>query len=179
MAEDTTISGSRPSVSGLARLRVTVAYLGEQDHFAWWKTSFLSSTGRRFLERNFPRTAFVAGVTCACSAAKELHDARIGYVGGFHLFRLPHGIEQDVHRFLATEPREALSDWVVDPTHALAVIDEIAAPDQPVQGAIYEGPVRIAAPSQLTRRTALQKVAQYYRRAFAENVTVFPYFADT
>jgi hypothetical protein len=74
----------------LLRLRIAVAYLGEKEQFAWWSTRFLGSTGRRFLEFIYPRSAFAAAVTSASEAAKTFHDFRIGKGRIYHLFRLPH-----------------------------------------------------------------------------------------
>jgi len=104
--------GTAGPLATLVALRVLVAYLGEKDQFGWWSTSFLSVTGRRFLELNFPRTLLSAGVTAASDAAKDLHDQRIGHAGAFHLFRLPHGLEQDVHRYLGAEAAGGLGGLI-------------------------------------------------------------------
>src|SRR4051812_19998072 len=71
------------------KLRLLVGFLGERKQFGWWDTTFLDSTGRRFLETVFPRTAFEAGLRCATEAARLVHDAQIGRVGAYHLFRFP------------------------------------------------------------------------------------------
>jgi hypothetical protein len=63
-------------IDKLLQLRVLVSYLGEKDQFNWWDTSFLGKTGQKFLEINFPRSAFSAGVHSVTEAAKQLHDRR-------------------------------------------------------------------------------------------------------
>jgi hypothetical protein len=81
------------SIESLFRLRLVVAYLGEKEQCAWWSTRFLGGKGKRFLEFNYPRSAFAAGFTAASEAARTFHDKRIGKGRVSHLFRLPHGIE--------------------------------------------------------------------------------------
>src|SRR5688500_19324483 len=75
-------------LDALIRLRVLVGFLGEKKQHGWWDTSFLDATGRKFLETTFPRTAFEAALRSASEAARLVHDAQIGRVGAFHLFRL-------------------------------------------------------------------------------------------
>lgn len=156
----------------LVALRVLVAYLGEADQFDWWPTAFLTVTGQRFLELNFPRTLLSAGVASVCQAAKNLHDQRIGHAGAFHLFRLPHGLEQDVHRFLATDGGRDLVGLISGREHAVAGLNALAEEE----GACSEGPVRVAALSQCTHRPSLRKVAACYRDAFEHGHRTFPYF---
>ena len=70
-------------------LRFLVAFLGEKKQSAWWDCSFLNSTGIRFLETPFPRTALSAAFFSAAEAARKVHDLKIGGVGVYHLFRFP------------------------------------------------------------------------------------------
>ena len=65
-------------VTNMTSLRTLVGFLGEKSQCNWWDTSFLSSTGLQFLEINFPRSAFAAGVSSVTEAAKRLHDEFIG-----------------------------------------------------------------------------------------------------
>ena len=69
----------------LIRLRTLVGFLGEEDQFSWWDTSFLSETGQRFLERTFPRSAFASGLYSVTVAARQLHDASVGKGDVAHL----------------------------------------------------------------------------------------------
>ena len=166
-------SRSTSRLEALANLRVLVAYLGEKDHFDWWPTSFLSSTGRRFLEYNFPRTVLSAGVSSVAQAAKELHDQRIGRADAFHLFRLPHALEQDVHALLATESGNGFAELVSSREQALAKLTELAEEED----VTAQGPVRVAGLRQLTHRPSIRKAAAHYRSAFEGGLQTFPYFA--
>jgi hypothetical protein len=148
------------------------AYLGESDQFGWWRTSFLSPTGRRYLEFNFPRTVLSAGLNSAAEPAKELHDRRIGRNGVFHVFRLPHDIEQDIHLLLATEFKMELDTLIQGRELAMKALAELAEGER-VEG---EGPVFISGIAQLMYRPSLRKVASCYSSAFGTGKQVFPYF---
>jgi hypothetical protein len=156
----------------LAMLRILVGYLGERDQCDWWRTSFLSPTGLRYLEFNFPRTVISAGINSVAHAAKELHDRRIGRNGVFHLFRLPHALEQDLHVLLAGDFKTEASMLIRGRGHALNELARLAQGDK-VQS---EGPTRIAAIGQLTHRSSLRKLAACYIGAFDCGKQTFPYF---
>jgi hypothetical protein len=160
-------------LEALASLRLLVAYLGEKDQFAWWPTSFLSATGRRFLEYNFPRTVLSAGVSSVAHAAKELHDQRIGRAGAYHLFRLPHALEQDIHALLAAESGNGFAELVSSGEQALAKLAEFAEEED----VTAQGPVRVSGLRQLTHRPSIRKAAAHYRNAFESGQQTFPYFA--
>lgn len=164
--------GTAGPLATLVALRVLVAYLGEKDQFGWWPTSFLSATGRRFLELNFPRTLLSAGVTAASDAAKDLHDQRIGHAGAFHLFRLPHGLEQDVHRYLGAEAAGGLAGLIGGRDEAVASLGALAVED----AACSPGPLRVGTLLQLGHPASLRKLASCYRDAFAHGHQTFPYF---
>lgn len=169
------INGNRDSrphrIDLLAQLRVLVGYRGEKDQFNWWPTSFLSPTGRRYLEFNFPRTVLSAGVNSVAHAAKTLHDQRIGRSSVFHLFRLPHAVEQDIHAVLSSSPQDLIA-LIQGQDNALRALETIA------EGQVISdlGPVRISSTAQLLHRTTVKKVAAYYRAAFANGNPTFPYF---
>jgi len=84
-------------IDKLLHLRILVGYPGEKDQGNWWDTSFLNKTGQKFLEINFPRSAFAAAVHSVTEAAKQLHDRRIARGRVFHLFRLPATAEEKFH----------------------------------------------------------------------------------
>jgi len=156
----------------LATLRILVGYLGESDQCDWWRTSFLSATGRRYLEFNFPRTVLSAGINSVSHAAKELHDRRIGRNGVFHLFRLPHAFEQDLHLLLAGDFKDELNEIIQGRDHAMKALAELAEGEK-MQS---EGPARIAAIGQMTHRPSLRKLAGCYLWAFENGKQTFPYF---
>jgi len=157
----------------LVRLRVLVSYLGEKDQFNWWPTSFLSPTGLRYLGLNFPRTFLAAGVASVSQVAKEFHDQRIGRGSTFHLFRLPHTLERDVHVFLAGTSDNKLMPLIENRNEALVALEELT------EGEVInaQGSVRVSGLSQLlTHRSTIKKTAACYRHAFDREYLSFPYF---
>lgn len=173
MTTDTEVRASRHSkVMALATARILVAYLGEKAQFDWWPTSFFTSTGLRFLEYNFPRTIVSAAVQSVSHAAKQLHDQKIGKAGSFHLFRLPHDIEQDIHAAILEIPRDALSRLFAGQQESLDELKKLA------NGESLEaiGPIRVADIGQVTTKPALRRLPGYYCSAFKNRTQVFPYF---
>ncbi|MEW8410579.1 MAG: BrxE family protein [Candidatus Thiodiazotropha sp.] len=168
------LSGQQKSdrLSAIVRLRVLVSYLGEKDQFDWWHTAFLSATGRRFLEFNFPRTVLSAGVGSVSEAAKEIHDERIGRSGVFHLFRLPHSLEQDVHAILTSDSKNDLMPLIKDRNSAMDALSALAEDE----AKCAQGPVRVAGLGQLTHRPSIRKMAACYQHAFEQGFLSFPYF---
>jgi len=162
-------------IETLAMLRVAVAYLGEKDQFGWWPTTFLSVTGQRFLELNFPRTLLSAGVTAVTQLAKGLHDESIGQAGAFHLFRLSHGLEQEVHRLLVADSASRFVELISGREPALKFLDAVAEGE----GGGGQGAVRAAGLGQLTHRPTLRKVAASYRDAFVTGYQTFPYLTPS
>lgn len=156
----------------LVTVRLLCAYLGEAEQFGWWRTSFLSPTGRRYLEFNFPRTVLSAGLNSAAQAAKELHDRRIGRTGIFHLFRLPHDVEHDIHRLLASELKANLNALIKDRDFAMKSLGELAESER----VEVEGPLYISSVVQLIHRPSLRKLAACYFSAFKNGKQAFPYF---
>ena len=161
-------------VEELACMRVLVAYLGEHDQFAWWQTSFLSPTGRRFLAFNFPRTTLSAGVQAASHAAMRLHDERIGRQDAFHLFRLPYALEREVHAQVAGRGADAFAALLVDRDTALTELGTPGA--QEAKEAV--GPVRVSTVARILHRSSIRKVATVYHRAFTDNTPSFPYYTQ-
>jgi hypothetical protein len=159
-------------VRTLAELRILCAYLGEQTQFDWWPTAFFAPTGLKFLEYNFPRTIISAAVHSVTHAAKQLHDQRIGTAASYHLFRLPHDLEQDVHNLILQAPKDSFSPLISDGTKSLEELKLRAC------GEHHEavGPVRVTAVAQLTSLPALRKIAAYYWSAFQNRSQAFPYF---
>jgi predicted NBD/HSP70 family sugar kinase len=80
--------------------RVIVAGGGETAMPPWWRSKALTPAGGRMLERLFPRTVQSARLETSRRAAAIEHDAHIGRIGTFHLFRLPTGDEAVIREFL-------------------------------------------------------------------------------
>lgn len=166
--------GFRDPVTALARLRAVVAYLGEADQLGWWRTSFLSPTGRRLLEYNFPRTVLSAAVAAASHAARQLHDKTIATSGAHHLFRLPHDLEVRVHGYLVGEGASRLSGVLVSREAALEAL--VGASEGETGAGV--GPRRISTTGRITHRPSLRKTAACYAAAFGGSDRVFPYFSN-
>lgn len=159
-------------IDKLLQVRVLVGYLGEKDQGNWWDTSFLNKTGQKFLEINFPRSAFAAGVHSVTEAAKQLHDRRIGRGRVFHLFRLPATSEEKLHlQLLNTDPTPFLKD-IESSTQALIVLKQLAGStlDAP------EGPVQVGTLRRLLSDFAVEEMAKHYYDAFNSGKQTFPYF---
>ena len=99
-------------------------------------------------------------------------DQRIGRRGVFHLFRLPHAIEQDIHALLATEAERQFATLIQSQDQAIKELEEMAEG----QDMSAEGPVRISGIAQLTHKNSLRKVAACYCQAFKGDQQTYPYF---
>jgi len=163
---------STRNLTQLAKLRLLVGYLGEKRQNAWWETSFLDATGQRFLEMVFPRTKVAAGMRSTGEAARSVHDARIGRVGTYHLFRLPLEIEDHIEQLLT---QEDLAPWITevkDKQTALAELDRLAQTklDAP------EGPVQVGTAKTILRKDSISELAAHYHSAMSKGRLCFPYF---
>lgn len=159
-------------IDKLLHLRILVGYLGEKDQGNWWDTSFLNKTGQKFLEINFPRSAFAAGVHSVTEAAKQLHDRRIGRGRVFHLFRLPATAEEKLHlELLNSDPSPFLKD-IASSDQALIALKQLAGStlDAP------EGPVQVGTSKKLLSEFAIEEMAKHYLDAFSSGKQTFPYF---
>lgn len=154
-------------------LRALVAYLGEKHCSGWWDTAFLDATGRRYLELNFPRSAAAAGVAAAGTAAKRLHDSRIGRSRVYHLFRFPYEVEERVHSELLQTDQEELWSQLKDKATALERLRSLAEStlDAP------EGPVQVGTQEHITTPKGVAELARHYLSAFERGIVCLPYFS--
>jgi hypothetical protein len=102
-----------------AALRILVGFLGEKDQLDWWDCSFLNATGRKFVAIDYPRSSLAAAANAATEAARRVHDSRIGKGRVFHLFRLPHAMEQKLHRHLLEMDAGQATGWLASKDAAL------------------------------------------------------------
>jgi len=158
----------------LLKLRIAVAYLGEKEQFAWWSTRFLGPAGKRFLEFNYPRSAFAAGVTAASETAKSFHDQRIGKGRVSHLFRLPHTMEQRLRSKLLASDTSPFASIVASKDAAIHALAEL------IQDSISasEGPFRIGDSSEFSSESTISKLAALYSDAFQNQKQTLPYFTS-
>ena len=155
----------------LAHLRSLVGFLGEKSQCNWWDTNFLNPTGLQFLEINFPRSAFAAGVSSVTEAAKRLHDEFIGKGNVYHLFRFPSSVEEAIHEQLMANTGQLVPD-VLDTKMALEKLKEFTSNvvDAP------EGPIQIGTEKKMLSVLAVDELARHYHNAFSNGKMCFPYF---
>ena len=161
------------SLQIICRIRVAVSFLGEKAQHAWWKTSFLSTTGFRFIERLFPKTSRTASAESAGEAAKRVHDEAIGKGQVCHLFRFSPETEEKLHAaFLSMSPKE-IEQICASAESAKAVLIETAAGDS----ASSVGPKQIGTIRDALIPGSLSAIAAHYLSGFESNTPSFPYFA--
>ena len=157
----------------ILRLRVAVSFLGEKNQAAWWRTSFLSTTGFKFIERLFPKTSRAAAVESAVEAAKRVHDAAIGKGQVIHLFRFAPELEETLHDIaVSMSPGEI--EAICATTDAAR--RELSA-DSTGAVAASVGPKQIGKLDVAIRPASIDKLAAYYLSGFDAGTPVFPYFA--
>lgn len=157
----------------IIKLRLLVGYLGENRQANWWDCGFLDATGRRFLEITFPRTAVQAALRSTSQAARLVHDARIGRVGMFHLFRLPVEKEDRVEAAIAEAGN---LDVQVLTASREAALDELASmSDRRVSAPT--GPVQVGVERNILTPAAISEMAAHYYSGFSDGFQCFPYFS--
>ncbi len=161
-------------IEKITKIRTLVAFLGEKERYNWWDTSFLDEAGLKYLKLNFPRTAFLAGVTSVTEAAKKLHDERIGKGMVYHLFRLPFNIEERIHAILRDMKDEKAKQLIEAKEDSLEILKEFieSTVDAP------EGPVQIGTTPKIISEFSVRELASHYLNAFQENKKTFPYFSE-
>ena len=160
-------------IDQLTSLRLVVAFLGEKKQGAWWDCAFLNATGLRFLAETFPRTAQAAALRSTTEAARLVHDAAIGKLGTFHLFRLPGELEDRIEAaadaFDFSRPEVSVSTLEEALARLAAMIQSpLKAP---------QGPVQIGVEKKILTESALAELAAHYHSAFVGGFQCFPYFA--
>lgn len=152
-------------------LRALAGFLGEKNQFGWWDTSLLDKTGQRFLEINFPRSSFSAGLTSVIEAAKQLHDSRIGKGHVFHLFRMPTAFEEKLFYRSKGMTLSQFEPALDNKESALAALKNMTQK----QIASTDGPIHIGNLKNLLSESAIDTLAQHYFAAFDAGKKVFPY----
>lgn len=155
----------------ILRLRLLVGFLGERSQFAWWNTTFFGDYSLRSLEFIVPKTAPLAQYHGVVEAARRLHDEHIN-VGGYHLFRLPEEVEQDLHALMATdEGIRILKESLRGKDEALAVLSQMADRKHSAK----EGPASVGGIGQFGTHEVSSAIAAGYFAAFATQIRAYPY----
>ena len=157
-----------PIVLKLSRIRWLVALLGSKKNFNWWDCSFLDETGLKFLAMTFPRSADSAALEATLQAGQRVHDAAIGRIGSYHLFRLPTSIQQ------------RLADASIQHVGLLSkekALEELAKlGDLSIRAP--EGPVQVGVEKKIVTNDSLKELAAHYHSAFHQGIRCYPYFAS-
>ena len=163
--------------TSIIRARFLVAGLGEAASPPWWRSQAMSPVGLRMLERLFPRTVIASALETAGRAACLDHDARIGRVGDYHLFRVSTTDEAAVCDFLRSdEGRICLEDLArLDGTDARLAALARLADGEPTPSA--RGPVHCGTLVTLHRGRALQRLCAAYLAGLQAGSPVYPYLA--
>jgi len=155
-------------IQNIARLRVCVAFLGEKEQKNWWPSSFLSGSGEAFLTPVFPKTASLARVNGASSAAQISHDEHIGIGNVYHLFRLPENIEHDISQLLVKD--FSILAVIVSEETARAWLEELSAGES-TQGV---GPLLFE--FETIDSVMISRMAAAYMQGFSAGEQVYPYY---
>jgi len=164
-------------LTDIAKIRLCVGFLGEAEQYAWWPSSFFSSTSTAFLSPVFSKTCFSAQYYGVKEAATIIHDEHIGIGKGvLHLFRLPETQEIEIHNLFGDpEIISSAQQIVSDQTKAQEYLQQYAK-----ESAVKEfGPVLIGDAIQISRKSIWQNIALYYAEAFKGGNKTFPYFSTT
>jgi hypothetical protein len=168
MANDKTVD----IIKQLLQLRLAVGFLGQKGQGGWWGCNFLDSTGLRFLEMTFPRTAHLAALRSTTEAACITHDKALGRVGNFHLFRLPPAMEDQLEHISETLDWPEQFKLLESSDTALLFLKTTA--DALIHAP--EGPVQVGVERRILTSTSVQEFAAHYHSAFADGKHCYPYF---
>ena len=150
-----------------------MGFLGEKKQRAWWDCSFLNSVGVRFLSETFPRTARAAALRSTTEAARLSHDAAIGKLGTFHLFRLPTELEDRIEAELDSID---LSDQQFSLSSMEEALDRLKSfVKSPLSAP--QGPVQVGVEKKILTANSIAELAAHYHSAFLNRFSCFPYFA--
>jgi len=164
-------------IANIAVIRVCVGYLGENDHFSWWPSSFFSKSSEAFLKPVFNKTHFLTQYYGVKAAATIVHDEHIG-IGKdvFHLFRLPEQYEIEIHGLLGkADSLSFLPKAICDKNSAQNFLMEFSN----MKTVKDFGPVRLGEMKDIHKGTTWKAVAHHYLEGFKSGNEVFPYFSTS
>ena len=156
----------------LLQLRFVIGYLGEKSQHGWWQCDFFNPSAESFLNPLFPRTRLLAQVEGCGSAARLLHDERIGVGKVFHLFRLPEEYEQNFHEQLVVPNVDAGYKGIATSEKKALAFLEKQSDRQTINST---GPLLVGNISNLSTEGVVQKMAGAYLYGFKNGEVVLPY----
>lgn len=161
----------------IIKLRIVVLALGEIAAPPWWRTKIIKGIGLSFFERIYPRTYFLAAVNAAGKAARDVHDLSVGQVGVYHLFRLPAGLEINVHNCFYKLNKSLVNEIIrfCDNEHWLiSKLSELCKGEAPKN--LMPGATKIGKEHDCYNPETFKKIASLYLSAFENDKQIFPYF---
>ena len=137
----------------LFTLRKSVSFLGEKENFSWWQTNILNSVGLKFMQTNYPRTAHNAALEAVGLAATKEHDEKIGLGRVYHLFRLPHELQQSLHQLSLEREKE-----ISFPSTKEEAIEELRSISNEILS-VQPGPCQIGTKKTIRSSFGVQEIA--------------------
>jgi hypothetical protein len=165
-------------IAAVVKARFLVASLGEDATPPWWRSQATSAVGQRMLGRLFPRTTVAASLETASRAARLEHDAHLGRLGVYHLFRLPvddeAAILDQMRSAHTSEGLQSLAtlDGTEERLRVLGVLAGGARASAP------QGPVHSGAVDDLRRGASLAQICAAYLAGFEAGTPTYPYLED-
>lgn len=159
----------KTKIHHLAMMRCSVLLHGEKSGSPWWPSTAASSDAAdiRFV---FPRTAMTAAFSRAGELAKRLHDERTKQQGFYHLFRLPHAIEADIHRETVRLERAGELSTEKITTFFSGFLEGPSPASKATEGPVDCGKIL------LSKLSDLKRIGLLYKRAFDTDTICLPYF---
>lgn len=164
-------------IKAILRARFLVASLGEKASPQWWRSDATDLVSQRMLQRLYPRTALAASLDTASRAAAREHDAHIGTIDVYHLFRLPAVDEAALHQHVLSavgiDQIRHLAE-LVTPDAQMNALRELADDEYllSTHGPVMCGPIATMRTNQTQRR-----ICAAYLAGFTEQQAVYPYLA--
>ncbi len=165
-------------LDSIINLRALVLALGEASDPPWWRTKFMNDVGFRFLERVYPRAFFQAALNASGKAARDTHDRSVGRVGVFHLFRLPPGLEVDLHAqfsALSNDKSASLMESINNVSLLMENLRKLGICED--TNDLITGAVKIGVEADCYKLETFNKAASIYFKAFENGKQAFPYLS--
>ena len=163
------------SIEDLAKIRLSVGFLGERDQFGWWQSSFFTQGSSAFLSPVFSRTQLLAQCNGVTRAAVLVHDERIGVGNVYHLFRLPEELEQGIHQALHDIQLGGVIQNII--TSKNSALDFLRKNSTALNNPSV-GPTRVGNIETIRDQKVWNVVAGLYLFSFETQKEILPYFTN-
>lgn len=166
-------------IAQFTRARYIIGSLGEVVSPPWWRSEATTEAGGKLLLRLFPRTLSLARLELVSRGASRRHDERIGRIGIYHLFRLPHDAESVIISWIhGQSPLTLLPDFNrgADDGQFPNLMGHLRSLSSAEVAPEVQGPVSCGKVSSITEPETLERVCGLYLMAFQNDQPVYPYF---